>query len=154
MKKWRNNNNNNKMNWWWERTYPYSSWPAVSRTSRRATSSSITHCLRYESSNSLLLALFKASRGIRLTLNSRVILINEMALNELDSQSWLSNTLAPNWFKIYLTKQLKNDTNLLHRPRQACTLSRTEPINTWGLTPIKFEEEMLTYPCSHCYELI
>lgn len=29
--------------------YLYSSWPAVSRTSRRATSSSITHCLRYES---------------------------------------------------------------------------------------------------------
>lgn len=29
---------------------PYSSWPAVSRTSRRATSSSMKHCLRYESS--------------------------------------------------------------------------------------------------------
>ena len=30
-------------------TDPYSSWPAVSRTSRRATSSSMTHCFRYES---------------------------------------------------------------------------------------------------------
>jgi len=32
-------------------TNPYSSWPAVSSTSKRATSSSITHCLRYESGN-------------------------------------------------------------------------------------------------------
>jgi hypothetical protein len=30
-------------------TDPYSSWPAVSRTSRSATSSSMTHCFRYES---------------------------------------------------------------------------------------------------------
>jgi len=30
-------------------TDPYSSWPAVSRTSRRATSSSMTHCFLYES---------------------------------------------------------------------------------------------------------
>lgn len=35
-------------------TYPYSSWPAVSRTSSRATSSSITHCLRYESMKKLV----------------------------------------------------------------------------------------------------
>ena len=40
---------NNLTGWHFRRTYPYSSCPAVSRTSRSATSSSITHCFRYES---------------------------------------------------------------------------------------------------------
>ena len=71
-------------------TYPYSSCPAVSSTSRSATSSSITHCFRYES-----VIRFSTQPEWHIpapTLDCRVVFVNEVTLNELDCQSRLPDT--------------------------------------------------------------
>lgn len=85
-------------------TNPYSSWPAVSRTSRRATSSSMTHCFRYESGchtrdNECQREKKKNTKiGIRgksvHTFDSGIILVHKMTLDELDGEGRLSDTWA------------------------------------------------------------
>lgn len=86
----------------------YSSWPAVSRTSSNATSSSITHCLRYES-------VHKEIRWTRWTdkasdwqhtLNRWVVLVDEMALDQLNRETRFSDTTSTNDHQLVFSQEL------------------------------------------------
>lgn len=66
----------------------YSSWPAVSRMSRRATSSSMTHCFRYESSMVGSYSSTKWDYHVKTESNKTT------NLNELNCERWFANTTA------------------------------------------------------------
>lgn len=137
-------------------THPYSSWPAVSRTSRRATSSSMTHCLRYESAGWIRYIPHKMTglkrykrrahsiRGTwwdplgtgcealiwyhemwRLTLDCGVVLLNEMTLDELNSQTRFSDTYRKELISRSLAEAIEAHHH--HRQQQVYTLSKTVP---------------------------
>ena len=71
-------------------THLYSSCPAVSNTSSRATSSSIMHCFLYESAGRRQPRV--SGPAERHTFYSRIILVHEMRLNELNRQGRFANT--------------------------------------------------------------
>ena len=77
-------------------THPYSSCPAVSSTSRSATSSPMVTCLRYESvavgRRQAALQTGETKLMSARTFNGGVVLVNEVALDKLNSQSRLPNT--------------------------------------------------------------
>src|SRR3569833_2159026 len=106
----------------------YSSWPAVSSTSSRATSSSMTHCFRYESRHNSFVNIHPArepaglesrarereggGRGPgrasqRRTIKRRVIFVDKVALDQLDGKTLFTDTTASYHDKLVLSKELR-----------------------------------------------
>lgn len=87
----------------------YSSWPAVSSTSRRATSSSIVHCFLYESVGPRPAESAQATQlgdhPCRLTFDSRVVLVYEMRLDELNGEGRFTYTTASNDDQLVLSQE-------------------------------------------------
>jgi len=103
----------------------YSSWPAVSSTSSKATSSSMTHCFRYESVTT------KVSRsphprvenGCR-TFYRRIVLIDEMALDELYGQTGLPYPTASHDHELIFPEKLQQRWVSIHGSRAKSCMSR------------------------------
>ena len=89
----------------------YSSWPAVSRTSSSATSSSMTHCLRYESVITMVGKCLQTSQHARIrrrrTFDRRIIFIDEMTLDQLDGQTRLPHASSTDHDKLVLPQELR-----------------------------------------------
>ena len=86
----------------------YSSCPAVSSTSKRATSSSIMHCLRYESKGSVIRNRAEGPvpyKNVH-TFDSWIIFVDEMALDELDREARFPNTTPSDNNQFIFTEKL------------------------------------------------
>lgn len=84
----------------------------MSSTSSNATSSSITHCFLYESAGGSVSAEcgWETARNGRLrTFDGRVIFVDEVALDELDGQTTLSNTTTTDYDELVFPEELHGD---------------------------------------------
>jgi hypothetical protein len=120
------------------RMAPYSSWPAVSRTSSNATSSSMMHCFLYESSvwsatgerngmkeaYRLLDRILEGSVAVHLLSGIRDLLVNELVVSfELTSDEWRETYM---WLDKLDCQSGLSDT--YHQPTtQSSAVSDTDP---------------------------
>lgn len=129
-----------------EGTYPYSSCPAVSRTSRSATSSSMTHCFRYESE---IYASVHSSNNAYLHIPSIV--------GSYSSTKWLwMNWIVKADFPTPGERQIINFTSKYnlpyhhHRQLRACTPSEIVPVPCWvSAANLWWVVLTFTYPGCH-----